>query len=402
MKSQPCDAVMASRILSRQEASVGIFAHGTSAPAARLLARSGTTRSGSISRRVPRPVQDGHAPCGELNENVRGSSSSTVNPSYGQLYFSLYRCSSNAAGSSSRGAGAISTTPSPSRSAVSIESASRPASGSGIAKPGLRVDRSAVGRERCAVGGFRMAHDVPVDDDLDRMPLVLVELRGFGDVHHLPVDADADEALPACGVEDAVTLGLAVLDERAQDQEARALRQREDLVHDLLDGLPLDRMAVGAVRDPDPREQQPQVVVDLGDRPDRGPRVPRRALLVDGDRRRQAVDLVDVRLLHLSQELPGVGAEALDVAALALGVDRVEGEAALARSRQARDDDEAVARERDVDVLEVVFARSAHDESVLGHVRSVRHPGGIEHPFSSTAGPCRARDAGLGGGQPPR
>ena len=47
------------------------------------------TRSGSISSRVPRPVQAGQAPCGELNENVRGSSSSTVNPSYGQLYFSL-------------------------------------------------------------------------------------------------------------------------------------------------------------------------------------------------------------------------------------------------------------------------------------------------------------------------
>jgi hypothetical protein len=32
--------------------------------------------------------------------------------------------------------------------------------------------------------------------------------------------------------------------------------------------------------------------------------VARRALLVDGDRRREAVDLVDVGLLHLAQELP--------------------------------------------------------------------------------------------------
>ena len=34
---------------------------------------------------VPRPVQVGHAPCGELNENDRGSSSSIIVPSYGQL-----------------------------------------------------------------------------------------------------------------------------------------------------------------------------------------------------------------------------------------------------------------------------------------------------------------------------
>jgi hypothetical protein len=42
----------------------------------RLRLGSGTTSSGSTSIRVPRPVQSGHAPYGELNENDRGSSSS--------------------------------------------------------------------------------------------------------------------------------------------------------------------------------------------------------------------------------------------------------------------------------------------------------------------------------------
>ena len=176
-------------------------------------------------------------------------------------------------------------------------------------------------------------------------------------------------------IEDAVALGLAVLDERPEDEQPRPLGQREDLVDDLLDGLALDRVAVGAVRDADPREQQPQVVVDLGDGPDRGARVARRALLVDRDGRRQPVDLVDVRLLHLAEELAGVGAQALDVAALALGVDRVEGEAGLAAAGQAGDDDEPVARERHVDVLEVVLARAAHDELVLGHDLSLRISG---------------------------
>ncbi len=78
MKSQPCAAQIASRILSRHEASVGIRAHGTSAPVAMLFERSGMTRSGSISSLVPRPVQPGQAPCGELNEKLRGSSSSAV------------------------------------------------------------------------------------------------------------------------------------------------------------------------------------------------------------------------------------------------------------------------------------------------------------------------------------
>src|SRR6476660_9205969 len=94
LKSQPWDRQIASRIFSRHDASFGILAHGTSAPCWRLFDLSGITRSGSISSRVPRPVQAGHAPCGELNEKLRGSSSSIVNPSYGQVKRSLYERSS--------------------------------------------------------------------------------------------------------------------------------------------------------------------------------------------------------------------------------------------------------------------------------------------------------------------
>ena len=122
--------------------------------------------------------------------------------------------------------------------------------------------------------------------------------------------------------------------------------------------------AVGAVRMADPRPEQAQVVVDLGDRADRRARVARGRLLVDRDRRRQALDRVDVRLVHLAQELARVGRQRLDVAALALGVDRVEGEARLARAGQAGDDHEGVPRQPHVEVAEVVLARARDDELV--------------------------------------
>ena len=101
--------------------------------------------------------------------------------------------------------------------------------------------------------------------------------------------------------------------------------------------------AVVAVRMADPGPQQPQVVVDLGDRADRRARVARGGLLVDRDRRRQPLDRVHVRLVHLAEELARVRRQRLDVAALALGVDRVEGEARLARAGQPGDDDQGVA-----------------------------------------------------------
>ena len=106
----------------------------------------------------------------------------------------------------------------------------------------------------------------------------------------------------------------------------------------------------------DPRPEEPQVVVDLGHRPDRGARVARGRLLVDRDRRRKALDRVHVGLLHLAQELACVGGQRLDVAALALGVDRVERQARLARAGEAGDHDQRVARQLEVDALEVVRA----------------------------------------------
>ena len=95
-------------------------------------------------------------------------------------------------------------------------------------------------------------------------------------------------------------------------------------------------LMLGAVRIADAREEQAQVVVDLGDRADGRARVVARRLLLDRDRRRQALDQVDVGLFHELQELPRVGRQRLDVAALAFGVERVERERGLARAGQAR------------------------------------------------------------------
>jgi hypothetical protein len=101
------------------------------------------------------------------------------------------------------------------------------------------------------------------------------------------------------------------------------------------------------------------VVVDFGDSSDRRARVLGGRLLLDRDGGREAVDLVDVRLLHHLEELARIGREALDVAALALRIDRVERERRLARARQAGEHHQPVARDVDVDILEVVLARAA-------------------------------------------
>ena len=128
--------------------------------------------------------------------------------------------------------------------------------------------------------------------------------------------------------------------------------------------LPRDRApALRAVRLADPGEQQPQVVVDLGDGADRRPRVAARRLLVDRDGRRQPVDEVHIWLVHLAKELPGVRRQRLHVPALALGEDRVEREARLAGAGQPGEDDHGVPGQVQRDILEVVLASTADYQS---------------------------------------
>ena len=111
--------------------------------------------------------------------------------------------------------------------------------------------------------------------------------------------------------------------------------------------------------------------MDFGDRADSRARVALGRLLVDRDRRRQALDRIDVGLVHLAQELPRVGRQRLDVAALPLRVDGVEGKARLAGAREPGDDDQGVARQLEGDILEVVLARTSYADAVVGGDESI-------------------------------
>ena len=80
------------------------------------------------------------------------------------------------------------------------------------------------------------------------------------------------------------------------------------------------------MRNADGRVEHAQIIVDFGDGADGGTRTAAGGFLFDGNGRAQAVDGIDVGPLHLIEELARVGRERFDVAALALGVDGVEGE----------------------------------------------------------------------------
>ena len=232
-----------------------------------------------------------------------------------------------------------------SRSPSTNSTSTRPA-----ARPGRRLDRLGEPPPQLRF------HHQPVDDDRDVVFVLLVEDDLLVEPAQLAVDLDPRVALEPHLLEQFPVLAFAPADDRRHDHEFGPLLEGHQPVDDLLLGLAGDLVAAGGtVRDADPGPEQAQVVVDLGHGADRRARVARGRLLVDRDRRREPLDRVDVGLLHQAEELARVGRERLDVATLPLGVDRVEGEARLARAGEARDHDQRVSGQLDVDVLEIVL-----------------------------------------------
>ncbi len=235
----------------------------------------------------------------------------------------------------------------------------------------VREDRDTVAEAKRRLERFGeplldvFARPKAVDDGFDRVLLAQRQRRHRVELVDLAVDARAHEALRAQLLEDLHMLALALAHDRREQHEACFGIEREHRVDHLADGLRFERNAVlGTARRADAREQQAQVIVDLGDRADGRARIVRRRLLLDRDRGRKALDVIDVGLLHHRQELPRVRRQRLDVAALPFGVDRVERERGFARTGEPGDHDQLVAREIEIDVLEIVRARTANADRV--------------------------------------
>src|SRR3569623_1143982 len=206
----------------------------------------------------------------------------------------------------------------------------------------------------------------PVDHQLDRVLLLLLEAAAdLVEPHDHAVDPDADDAGLRELDEQLAELALAVLRLRREHRDLGLLGQLGKLVDDLAGGPRTDRAtALVAALLAGTRVEHAQVVVDLGRRADRRPRVRAGGLLLARDRRRQDADPLVLRLLHLAEELARVRGQRLDVAALAFGVQRVERERRLARARGPGDHDQAVLRQLEPIDLQVVLVCALDDDRV--------------------------------------
>ena len=116
------------------------------------------------------------------------------------------------------------------------------------------------------------------------MILAPLESGHGAEVVGFPVDSYPDEAALPHVLEQLAEFALPSPHHWGEHLDAGLLRPAEHGVGDLGGALAGDRRAVvGTVRDADPRPEQAQVVVDLGDGADGGPRILSGGLLLDRD-----------------------------------------------------------------------------------------------------------------------
>ena len=202
------------------------------------------------------------------------------------------------------------------------------------------------------------------------MPLPLIQIQpvDFLQQPDFAIDPDPNETCLARRLENVLMLPLLAPHLGRQQRNPAPLRQRHYRIHNLRNRLPRHRTAAPrAMRHPHPGEQQPQIIVNLRNRPHRRPRVMRNPLLVNGNRRRKPLDVIHIRLIHPPQKLPRIRRQRLHIPPLPLGVNRIESQRTLARTRYPGNHHQPVARQRNLHILKIMLPGALDVYQLLRH-----------------------------------
>ena len=206
----------------------------------------------------------------------------------------------------------------------------------------------------------------PVYHQLDGMLLVLFTGDGLVQIVLNPVHPDTDKAALSGILKDLGMLTLLPPNHRRIDNEAGSLSQGLDPVHNLVHRLPLDFLAaLGAMGRTGSGPEKPEIVINLRHRAHGGPGVLGGGFLVDGDSRRQSIDGIHIRLIHLPQKLPGVSAQALHITPLALCVNGIKSQTGFSRTGKPGKYHHFVSGDGQIHIFQIILSGSTNYNFVL-------------------------------------
>src|SRR5262245_22709659 len=116
--------------------------------------------------------------------------------------------------------------------------------------------------------------------------------------------------------------------------------------------------------------QKAKIIVNLSDRSHSRAGTSRGGFLLNGNGRRKTFNGIDVRRFKPVEELPRIGGQRFDVPTLTLRVDGVEGQTRFSGTAKAGDYSQFVARNFDVNALEIVLPSASNSDVSDGVLHS--------------------------------
>ena len=198
------------------------------------------------------------------------------------------------------------------------------------------------------------------------MALVLVEFDVVGQLAHFSIDPHPGKTFGGQPTDQFGVGALLATHNRSKQLIPRGVRQGEDLIDHFINGLRPDwTITPGAMRIAGPTEQQTQIILDLRDGSDSRTWVVTGGFLIDRDRRGKALNGINIRLVDLTQKLTRVSGKTLDVATLTLSKNGVESQGAFTATAHPCEHHHLVARDGEINVLEIVLASTTNADHVL-------------------------------------
>ena len=205
-----------------------------------------------------------------------------------------------------------------------------------------------------------------VHHQIDGMLLVLLRLDLLRQVVEDSIHTNPGKTLLSGVLKHLLVFALLPPNHRGQDDKSGSLSQGLHPIHNLVNGLAANLLAaLGTVRNAHPGPEQPEVVVNLRHRANGGAGVAGGGFLIDGNGRGQSVNGIHIRLVHLPQELPRIGAEALHIPPLALGVNGIKGQAGFTGTGQAGKYHQLVPGNGQIHIFQVVLSGALDNDFVV-------------------------------------
>jgi len=220
---------------------------------------------------------------------------------------------------------------------------------------------------------FGMIDHQPIHHGFNCVDFVAIQRYFILQAHHLPIHPHADKPGFADFLKDSLVSPLAPTDNGSKDQQPCTIREVKQQVHNFLCRLfdhltPADR----AVGNAHPGKQEAQVIINLGYRANRGAWVVRSTFLVNGNCRRQTINVIHIRFFHLSQELAGIRREGFNISTLPFGKDGIKCQRAFARTRETGNDNQLVPWDFHGDVFQIMGTRPDYTNDILRHNTSIQ------------------------------